>query len=143
MSIEGGKKNRLEALINHYSNGNKSEFARVLGVKPQTINSWINRGTYDTELIYSKCIGVSASWLLTGKGDMILDKSVNNTSQQVNGDNNTVVGRDLTSNTSENSKILAVLTKQQETISELVSTVSRQQKDISKLIERLSPTVQE
>ena len=61
----------IEELVNHYTDGNKTKFAGLLGIKPQTINSWILRGTFDAELIYSKCDDVSADWLLSGEGSMI------------------------------------------------------------------------
>ena len=32
---------------------------------------WLSRNTFDAEVIYEKCEGVSADWLLSGKGDMI------------------------------------------------------------------------
>lgn len=65
------KKDRLLDLIGHFSNGNKSEFARMIGVSPQAINTWISRDTFDIETIYSKCVNVSPEWLLTGKGPML------------------------------------------------------------------------
>lgn len=65
------KKERLEALIAYFSNGNKTAFAAMLGLKPQSINSWIIRNTFDIDLVYSKCVGVSAEWLLTGNGEML------------------------------------------------------------------------
>ena len=72
------KSQMLYELIAHYCNGNKAQFASLLGVRPQTINSWITRDSFDTELIYSKCVGVSANWLLTGEGSM-LESNSNNT----------------------------------------------------------------
>lgn len=65
------KKDRLLDLIGHFSNGNKSEFARMIGVSPQAINTWISRDTFDIETIYSKCVNLSPEWLLTGKGPML------------------------------------------------------------------------
>lgn len=65
------KKGILEALIAHYTGGNKSQFAKKLGIKPQTINTWDSRSTFDIELIYSKCEHISADWLLTGEGPML------------------------------------------------------------------------
>ena len=65
------KKERLLRLIEHYSAGNKSEFARMLGVTPQAITTWIARDTFDTEIVYAKCVNIDADWLLTGKGDML------------------------------------------------------------------------
>ena len=65
------KRLMLEQLINYYTGGNKTRFAELVGVKPQTINSWLTRNSYDAELIYSKCVNVSADWLLSGEGSMI------------------------------------------------------------------------
>lgn len=73
----------LEQLINYFTGGNKSRFAITLSVKPQTINTWLNRKTFDAELIYSKCDGVSGDWLLSGEGEMM--KPVTNTATASNG----------------------------------------------------------
>lgn len=69
------KNERLEKLVEYYGNGNKSHFAKMLGVKAQTINTWLSRNTYDTELIFAKCDNVNASWLLTGEGNMLSSES--------------------------------------------------------------------
>lgn len=61
----------LEALISHFTNGNKAQFAKHLGVSPQTISAWIARNTFDPELIYAKCRYINPSWLLTGQGNML------------------------------------------------------------------------
>ena len=61
----------LEKLITYFTGGNKSQFASMLGVKPQTINTWENRNTFDAELIYSKCEIISGDWLLSGQGEML------------------------------------------------------------------------
>lgn len=65
----------LIELIDYYSNGNQSDFGRIIGVKPQTISSWISRNTLDQDLIYSKCVNLNPHWLLTGEGDMIKQDS--------------------------------------------------------------------
>ena len=65
------KKDMILALIEHYSGGNKAQFANLLGITPQGLSTWIKRETFDIELIFSKCEGLSANWLLTGKGSMI------------------------------------------------------------------------
>ena len=65
------KKERLLALIDHFANGNKTQFAGMIGVSPQGLSTWISRDTFDTERIYSKCVGVSPHWLLTGEGPML------------------------------------------------------------------------
>ena len=70
------KKSMLEALISHFTNGNKAQFSKLSGVSPQTISAWIARNTFDSELIYAKCRYVNPSWLLTGKGDMLVKNDV-------------------------------------------------------------------
>ena len=65
------KREQLEMLISFYADGNKSKFAYKLGIKPQTINTWLTRNTLDVYLIYSKCEHLSGDWLLTGEGEML------------------------------------------------------------------------
>lgn len=72
------KNKRLERLVEYYGNGNKSHFAKILGVKAQTINTWLSRNTYDTELIFAKCDNINASWLLTGEGNMLNNEEPKN-----------------------------------------------------------------
>ena len=66
------KKERLEALIAYYSDGKPTKFAKFLGVAPSTISSWLKRDTYDHELLFAKCESISAEWLITGEGKMII-----------------------------------------------------------------------
>ena len=61
----------LESLINFYTDGNQAKFAKKLGIPAQNISAWIKRDTFNAELIYEKCEGVSADWLLSGKGEML------------------------------------------------------------------------
>ena len=61
----------VEKLVDYFSNGNKAAFAKQLGVSPQTVHSWIARNTFDSELVFAKCEGLSADWLLTGEGPML------------------------------------------------------------------------
>lgn len=61
----------LENLINYYANGNKKRFSEMLGIKPQTLSGWLNRGSMDYVLLFEKLEGVSASFLLTGEGEML------------------------------------------------------------------------
>lgn len=68
------KKERLLLLIEHYSDGNKSEFARKIGVSPQAISTWVSRNTFDIDLVYSNCENLSPEWLLTGEGEMLQEE---------------------------------------------------------------------
>ena len=82
------KSEMLECIINYYTDGNKARFAAIIGVKPQTINTWTARNTFDAELIYSKCEGISGDWLLgNGEGDMLKT----NNSATANGDGSAAV----------------------------------------------------
>ena len=66
----------LLSLIEHYSNGNKAQFANRLGITPQGVSTWLKRNTFDSELIFAQCEGLSAQWLLTGKGSMLKDNDI-------------------------------------------------------------------
>lgn len=70
------KKERLEAIIAHYSDSKPSVFAKFIGVAPSTISSWLARNTIDYDLIFAKCEDISAEWLLTGKGSMYKEDSL-------------------------------------------------------------------
>lgn len=74
------KKDMLEIIINHYEDGNKAQFAKRLGISPQALSMWFTRNSFDAELLYTKCEGLSGDWLLSGDGEMF------KTSQIVNGE---------------------------------------------------------
>ena len=65
------KKERLEALISHYSDGKPTKFAKYIGVAPSTISTWLARDSFDYDLLFAKCEMISPEWLLTGKGPML------------------------------------------------------------------------
>lgn len=73
----------LENLINYYANGNKKRFSEILGIKPQTLSGWLNRGSMDYVLLFTKLEGVSASFLLTGEGEMFEAQPTPSISQTV------------------------------------------------------------
>lgn len=72
----GLKKRQLEALIIKFANGNKKRFASLLGISTLTITVWEARETFDAELIYQKLPDISAEWLLTGEGQMLMSDRV-------------------------------------------------------------------
>lgn len=65
------KKERLEALIAHYSGGKPTRFAKYIEVAPSTISTWLARNTFDYDLLFAKCEMISPEWLLTGEGPML------------------------------------------------------------------------
>lgn len=65
------KKERLEALISHYSDGKPTRFAKYIGVAPSTISTWLARDSFDYDLLFAKCEMISPEWLLTGNGSML------------------------------------------------------------------------
>lgn len=66
----------LESLIEYYEEGNKTRFAKRLGLSPQGISTWLSRGTMDHELLYAKCERINADWLLSGEGSMLRDSKI-------------------------------------------------------------------
>lgn len=69
------KKERLEEIIQFYSKGKPTAFAKFLGVAPSTISTWIARNTFDYDALFAKCEELNAEWLLTGKGKMLKTNS--------------------------------------------------------------------
>ncbi|PKP20742.1 MAG: hypothetical protein CVU04_03290 [Bacteroidetes bacterium HGW-Bacteroidetes-20] len=70
---------------------NDTEFAKYLGITPQTLASWNSRNMFNLELIYAKCENIDANYLLTGEGQMFRNSSENSpnksTSHLISGDN--------------------------------------------------------
>lgn len=64
------KRERVETLIDYYADGNRTMFAKMLGITPQTLSNWMKRDTLDFELVHSKCKNLNGDWLLTGEGDI-------------------------------------------------------------------------
>ena len=60
--------------IKKYLNFTKdNELANYLGIKQNTLSSWRSRNTLDYEKIISKCDYLNANWLITGKGEMLIN----------------------------------------------------------------------
>lgn len=66
----------LEALKRHYGYKTFSQLAEFLGVKQNTLSTWISRDSLDEDLVYRKCDGIRYEWLQTARGDMWAKYSV-------------------------------------------------------------------
>ena len=55
-----------------------AQFADFLGIEPNVLSAWYRRNTFDIDILYTKCRGVSPDWLLTGTGEMLRDQNVHN-----------------------------------------------------------------
>jgi phage repressor protein C with HTH and peptisase S24 domain len=64
----------LKRIKEHLGFNKDTEFAKFLEIRPNTLSNWNTRGTFDAELLYTKCDFLNPSWLLTGKGPMLLEK---------------------------------------------------------------------
>lgn len=71
MSTNNDKSLILNAIKNHLGFDKDSDFARFLGIKPQTLSTWHTRNTFDIELLYAKCEQIDANWLLGGNSPML------------------------------------------------------------------------
>ena len=128
----------LECLINHYTDGNKAAFAKMLGINPQLISHWLRRNTFDNELLFAKCKGVSASWLLTGEGEMLEAPSTPTISQTVTASSNVTQTAGAPAETP--AAINALLAAKDETIAALRQSLAAQERLICTLLEAAAPT---
>lgn len=61
----------LNSIKSHYNFKSDAEFARFLGIAPNTLSNWYSRNTLDFELIHTKCVDIDGNWLLSnGVGAM-------------------------------------------------------------------------
>lgn len=69
----------LKQIKSHYGIKKDAEFAKFLDIPPSTLSSWMNRNSFDYQLLISKCVEIDANWLLTGKGEMLRNSKMNDT----------------------------------------------------------------
>lgn len=66
------KSSVLDRIKEYYSLKGNAELARFLGVASNTITNWYSRGSFDIDVIYTKCVDIDFNWLLSGKGKMVM-----------------------------------------------------------------------
>lgn len=68
----------IKEIKKHLNIEKDKDFADFLGVKQNTLSTWKSRNTLDYEKIISKCDFLNANWLITGQGNMIVNKENTN-----------------------------------------------------------------
>lgn len=69
------KKDILLEIIDHYTHGNKRQFAKMVGTTPQNVSTWLSRNTFDADKILTHCEYINPAYLMTGEGDMLLQNA--------------------------------------------------------------------
>lgn len=66
---------RIQMLIQEFSNGVNSQFAKLIGINESNIRSYIagTQPKFDVLSTIAKNLAVNCEWLLTGKGSMMKD----------------------------------------------------------------------
>ena len=134
------KQSMLNQLVQYYGQGKKNHFANRLGVKPQTISTWLSRNSFDSELIYAKCEGISADWLLTGQGNML--KSEAASPPQYSGTGEMIVSDEpVQYNTGPQEsmvdKLLGIIDKKDNIIREQAEDIGHLRSELEQLKQRL------
>lgn len=70
MSTEVNKVFILKTVKKFYNFKKDSDFARFLGIAPQTLASWYKRKTFDIWLLSAKCEEIDGNFILTGTGEV-------------------------------------------------------------------------
>lgn len=113
-------KERLENLINK-TGITPYYLSQATGVSQATISRLRSDETAKPSISTNKKIAnyfkVNTDWLLHGKGNMLSDSA----SQNVNGNNNHVAGRDINISNEDFSKLIDTVNKQQEQMGRLIS----------------------
>jgi|GEM_PF-739291 hypothetical protein len=129
------KSSILELLINHYSHGNKAKFAKMIGVRPQTINTWMSRNSFDMELVYSKCKSISGDWLLNGGEGEMLQKQNNNI---LSNEHSNIVPCSIVNHIHIGEKISQLLKEKQISKADLARRIGMPPQNINRMLTRES-----
>lgn len=74
MRVDMEKNEILQKIIDYYTNGNKRQFAKMLGVSPQVVSGWFSRNSFDKILVSKKCLHINTQFILTGEGEMLKEE---------------------------------------------------------------------
>jgi hypothetical protein len=67
----------LNEIKSYYGFKKDADFARFLGITPQTLSNWKARDTFDPVLVYTKCVDLNPHWVLVGEGEMTKNSDFN------------------------------------------------------------------
>ena len=122
----------LERLKSHFKCRNFKELSNVIGVKYQTLTTWLQRNKIPFELLHkiAQNENLSFDWLLTGKGEMFLNQPkiagiVNSEIQNaaIAGHNGlAIVGNNINGN---NNTITSTLSEEDKMIQELITAFKK------------------
>lgn len=59
----------LNKLKDYYNFTTHRDFADFLGIAPTTVSSWYSRNTWDFDVLYTKCVGVSWDAILSNSDE--------------------------------------------------------------------------
>jgi|SRR5690606_1771338 len=76
MRINNDKTLILNRIKLHYGFKSDAEFARFLGIKPNSLSNWYTRNTIDYDLVFSKCEDINLEWLLSGNDSQSQNENV-------------------------------------------------------------------
>jgi hypothetical protein len=113
----------ISRIKDHYNIRSDVDFAEYLGIATTTLSSWKSRDSLDYDLIYAKCVGINANWLLSGCGEMMIKHHSDiETSSIKTEDNNK--NKYISQLEDENKRLIADNKKKQETIDHLINSHS-------------------
>lgn len=71
--MENGISLRIKKIIDELYNGNKSEFARIVGISESNVRSYLGDTVPKADVLIKIAtkIAISCEWLLLGKGNML------------------------------------------------------------------------
>ena len=61
----------LDEIKEYYKFKTDAEFARYLGIRPQSLSNWKRRNSFNPFLVYRKCPEINPDWILLGEGTII------------------------------------------------------------------------
>lgn len=94
MSDKLDKKLILNKIKDGYKFDSDTKFANFLGIRPQTLSNWMTRNSFDIDILYTKCVGINADFLLSGTGSVFKKNENEKAAEHI--ENNVVINEPST-----------------------------------------------